>query len=105
MAEIDWDRAALEAIGHSHEMEELLAEHARVIRNDARTLAGEDSSPGSKKPKGIADLSGDDAISAYADVGFTKHHAGFVLWWAEFGTVNQPPTPHLRAALDRARKG
>jgi hypothetical protein len=34
----------------------------------------------------------------YVDVGYDKHHPGFVLWWHEVGTSQFPPNPHLRPA-------
>ena len=40
-----------------------------------------------------------DSKGVYADIGYDKTNPGFVLWWAEVGTINQPAQPHLRPAL------
>ncbi len=40
-----------------------------------------------------------DSQGVYADIGYDKNNPGFVLWWAEVGTINQPAQPHLRPAL------
>ncbi|WP_394620949.1 hypothetical protein JNUCC0626_18200 [Lentzea sp. JNUCC 0626] len=47
----------------------------------------------------IISVPGEDSESLYVDVGYSKHHPGFYLWWWEVGTVNHAARPHLRPAL------
>lgn len=48
--------------------------------------------------------SGTDDGAAFTDVGYAKSHAGFVLWWSEVGTELMSAAPHLRLAVEQARR-
>ena len=70
------------------------------IRDQARKNAASISA--SRSDAIDTDLSR-DAKGLYVDVGYNKYHPGFVLWWAEVGSVHQSPSPHLRPAVQAGR--
>lgn len=95
MADINIDRRAPAALVNGAEGQALLKRTADVIRDRARATA----STFSENSDAIETETGVDGDGAYADVGYLKNHPGFHLWWQEVGTVDQPPRPHLRAAV------
>lgn len=95
---IDWTPGVLNALARTPEMAALLNRAAEKVADQARTNAAAHY-PGSTRPLGIDTATGVDARSAYADVGYTRTHPGFVLWWSEVGTQRMAPRPHLRRAL------
>ena len=106
-----FDRRAFERLVNGPAGKAILTAAATKIRDDARSNARSigsgavkrDSSgkfvAGSRLTNAIQYEVGEDGEGAYADVGYAKHHPGFVLWFAEVGTRNQPAQPHLRPAV------
>lgn len=81
-----------------HEMaKDYIADLGEQVRDRARVNARGISD----KTDAIVSVPGEDADGVYARIGYDKHHPGFVLWWHEVGTVNHPPRPHLRPALQQ----
>ena len=77
----------------------ILTAAATKIRDDARSNARSIKAGQEGRDGAIQYEVGEDGEGAYADVGYAKHHPGFVLWFAEVGTRNQPAQPHLRPAV------
>ena len=102
MTRVDWRAGALDELASSPEMRSFLGDVADDIVDQARTNARA-FYPGTNRVRAIAKETGVDAESAYADVGYTPTHPGFVLWWSEVGTQHMSPRPHLRAALQQVR--
>lgn len=102
MSDLDISSSAIREMESSPQVRRLLNDAAHDIADIARRNAMAHY-PASQLPQAIAALNGTDADGAYADVGYTKHHAGFVLWWSEVGTSKMSPRPHLRAALTQVR--
>lgn len=92
------ERAAIALIEASPELARLLASAADSIAAQARRNAAAHY-PSSPLPAAISTTSGTDTTGPYADVGYTRSHPGFVLWWSEVGTRKMSPRPHLRAAV------
>lgn len=67
----------------------------RQVRDEARGNARSIS----QKTDAIVSQVGSDTYGIYADIGYSRHHPGFFLWWYEVGTVRHGPRPHLRPAL------
>ena len=99
---VQLDAAAIEELGRRPEVAAFVEKVATGVRNQARDSV-KGHYPGTKRGRAIAVESGRDEISAYSDVGYTKTHPGFVLWWSEVGTQKMSPRPHLRAALNQVR--
>ena len=70
------------------------------IRDQARSNAGSISATRANAIDTDLDR---DSEGLYIDVGYNKHHPGFVLWWAEVGSRHQSPSPHLRPAVQAGR--
>lgn len=100
--DIDWAPGALAALAESPEVAAFIESAATKVRDQARNNAAAQY-PGTSRTRGIAVESGRDAHGAYSDVGYTRTHPGFVLWWSEVGTQQMSPRPHLRAALHQIR--
>lgn len=97
-----WRPGALSELAHSPELGEFVHKAARAVAKEAKAnVVGH--YPSTRRAKAIDTDSGMDAQSAYADVGYTASHPGFVLWWSEVGTQDMSPRPHLRAALNQVR--
>lgn len=95
MIDVSLWSGALDELLLGHEGRDVLQSFARRVRDEARTNARAISN----KTAAIATEDGTDSLGPYADVGYTKSHPGFFLWWWEVGTRNHPPIPHLRPAL------
>lgn len=101
---LNLDRWALERMVHqSAAGRAVLTAAATRVRDDARSNARGINAGQKGRDDAIRYELGDDAEGVYADVGYAKHHPGFVLWWAEVGTRNQPAQPHLRPAVKPGR--
>lgn len=91
---------ALDRLARSAEVADMLeeaGEHiAKRARSNASVIAGPD------RTEAIQHEMGDDDEGVFVDVGYKKHHKGFVLWWHEVGTTLKPATPHLRPAVESA---
>lgn len=95
-----FDRAALSRmVNESPAGKAVLVAAATQVRDAARENARGIKAGQAGRDGAIAYELGEDSEGAYADVGYMKHHPGFVLWWAEVGTRNQPAQPHLRPAV------
>jgi len=76
-------------------MEPLLEEVGEIVRDKARQNVGSFS----RDEEAIVSTKVErDSEGPYVDVGYDRHHPGFVLWWHEVGTSVFPPRPHLRPA-------
>ena len=95
----DLDRRALERMLNGPEGKAVLTKAATQVRDDARANARGITAGQNGRDQAIWYELGEDDEGAYADVGYNKHHPGFVLWWAEVGSKNQPAQPHLRPAV------
>lgn len=108
--EIDFDDRELERIKNGADMRREILNRAEKVRRKAVINAH----PIFTKRPALQSLWLRDALAVesgkdengdiYADVGYTKKHEGFVLWWHEVGIRKfrgRPwsPTPHLRPAL------
>lgn len=96
MADFNLNRRALAALVNGPAGQRVLQEAADRIRDRARGNAAA-IQPGHETA--IVTEVGVDDEGAFADVGYDKTNPGFSLWWAEVGTVNQAPQPHLRPAI------
>lgn len=93
------DRAALER--HVRSDRTWLQRVGNVVRDEARSNVPADLK-GNRAPdaeQAIVAVTGEDTEGAFVDVGYSRHHPGFYLWWHEVGTQDSPPRPHLRPAL------
>lgn len=101
MASVEIDGHALAALIRGEEMQRYMGRVGREVRDRARANAKSVVPPtsGTGTPTdAIIAVTGTDDEGAYVDVGYSKHHPGFYLWWWEVGTVNHPARPHLRPA-------
>lgn len=73
----------------------LLGDIGRRVRDEARRNAASITS----KTSAIVTESGSDSVGPFVDVGYSRHHPGFFLWWHEVGTRRHGARPHLRPAL------
>jgi hypothetical protein len=92
-------RRALQKMVNGPAGKALLTAAASQVRDDARANARGIKAGQAGRDGAIQYEVGEDGEGAYADVGYAKYHPGFVLWWAEVGTRNQPAQPHLRPAV------
>ena len=99
---IDWDAAALASLAELPAVAEFIEDVAGKVAKQARGNAS-GHYPGTSRTRGIEAESGRDSRGVYSDVGYTRTHPGFVLWWSEVGTQKMSPRPHLRAALHQIR--
>lgn len=90
------DDAALAQLLAEGESHRYFAAIGREVRDRARVNARAISP---KNADAIISVPGQDDQGIYVDVGYSKHHPGFYLWWWEFGTKNHAARPHLRPAL------
>lgn len=98
---LDLDPAAVARL--AHQAASLCDRAAEQVAAQARANAAA-IFPGSGRPSGIVSLPRQsDEHGPYADVGYTKHHPGHVLFFTEVGTVTMSPQPHLRLALTQVR--
>ena len=100
--DIEWNAGALAALAESAEVAAFVESAAAKVRDQARVNAAAHY-PGTSRTRGIEAESGRDSQGVYSDVGYTRTHPGFVLWWSEVGTEQMSPRPHLRAALHQIR--
>ncbi|MBP2323354.1 hypothetical protein JOF56_003739 [Kibdelosporangium banguiense] len=119
MSRVHIDARALAEIMRSDEAVRFMGTVGRQVRDRARANAKSVVPPPGSEPAGkvrrdaqgrfvkgtddpidaIIAVPGKDEDSAHVDVGYSKHHPGFYLWWWEVGTQNHPARPHLRPAL------
>jgi len=82
--------------GLDSDVDDLLEEVGTRVRDNARSNAraiDEDDVEAIETSE-----VGSDSEGEFIDVGYDRHHPGFVLWWHEVGTSKYPPRPHLRPA-------
>lgn len=94
---VNIDQAALEDFLRGPVMREVLIATGNEIRDRARRNA---ATIDDRLVDAIS--TGDpetDAEGVYIDVGYDKTKPGWVLWFHEVGTVDEPARPHLRPAL------
>lgn len=89
------NEAVLNQLLREGESKTYFAAIGREVRDRARANA----SGITDKTDAIISVPGEDSEGLFNDVGYSKHHPGFFLWWWEVGTTRHPPTPHLRPAL------
>ena len=94
--DVRFNSAALEAMIAGADGRRYFKKAADKIRDRARVNAAQ-IQPGNEDA--IVSEVAVDEKGLYADIGYDKRNPGFVLWWAEVGTRNQPAQPHLRPAL------
>ena len=102
MTRVDWRPGALDELAASPEVEQALAQAGELVKQRARMIV-RTAYPWSQRYGAINTEDGQDRESTFVDVGYTRSHYGFVLWWSEVGTTNTPARPHLRAALQQVR--
>lgn len=116
MAEVTLYHAELaRLVDYSPQSVALFEKAGKRIRDQARANANSIGSgavrrdsrgrfiAGSRRSDAIDTDLGRDSKGLYVDVGYNKHHPGFVLWWAEVGSRHQSPSPHLRPAVQAGR--
>lgn len=87
--------SAVASLAHTAGSTALLDEVGRRVRDSARTNARSITA----KVAAIVTERGQDDLGPFIDVGYSKHHPGFFLWWWEVGTRRHGPRAHLRPAL------
>jgi hypothetical protein len=99
MTDFELDRAALARLFKSDTA--WLKDVGIKVRDLARANVPEDLK-GNRAPnaeQAIVSVVGGDEQGPFVDVGYSRHHPGFYLWWYEVGTPDAAPRPHLRPAL------
>lgn len=99
--DVSIDRRALDRmVRTSPAAQAIFTRSAKAIRDQARANA---TSIDPVRTGALAYEVGEDEQGLFADIGYSKSHPGWVLWFHEVGTVNHPASPHLRPAVSAGR--